>query len=165
MLARSVESGSALSTALSEVALKNREPIAREFRVMAGHLTLGVPMERVTHRIVRRYSTFECRMFGSTLRLHQKIGGNLAHMLRRLATVLEEREQYRRQLASATVAARISAAIVASAGPLLLLFYWIEGDYIAATLKNPAAQFYLGLALGFELVGLIWIFFLVRKEI
>ncbi len=112
LLSRSVESGDSLATALGKVGSKTPEPLGNELRQFARQIELGLPMNRFLHRLDQRYRLADVRMLGSTLIMHERSGGDLGHTLSRLAFVLNDRQQYRRQASSVTVTARLSAILV-----------------------------------------------------
>ena len=112
-----------------------------------------------------RVQVMEMRILATTLSVHRQAGGNLGETLDRMAHVVRERLTYRRQLRVATAAGRFSAALVSIAGVLLFCYMFVfQADYTHRLLSTPIGQSLLVLALVLEIVGLLWIWRLLRSE-
>ncbi len=165
MLALSVQSGDSLSMAVEKTAAKVHGPPKRELSLCARQLQLGLPISQAMNELCSAFSLFELNLLASVIALHHQSGGNLAHLLRRLAMILHDRFQYRRQTASARAAGIMAALIIASVGPLLIIYYVFQQEFIGGLIASPTAHVYLVVALVLEIAGLIWIFGLSRSRI
>lgn len=165
MLARAVRAGESLDQAVHLVGDKSPEPLAVEFRRAARQLEMGLSMTAVMRALVRRVRLVDVRIFTTTLTVHRQTGGNLAWTLERLAVVIRDRLAYRRQMRVATSAGRWSAGLIAIVGPLLFAYlFFMEPQYVEGLLSDPIGQVLLMVAVFLEVVGLIWIYRMLRTD-
>lgn len=165
MLARAVRAGESLDQAVQLIGDKSPEPLAIEFRRCARQLEMGLSMTAVMRALVYRLRLIEVRIFSSTLSVHRQAGGNLANTLERLAGVIRDRLNYRRQMRATTGAGRMSATLIAMTGPLLFTYMFFgQPQYIRGLIETPIGQSLLILAVFLELVGLIWIARMLRTD-
>ncbi|MDP6445737.1 MAG: type II secretion system F family protein [Pirellulaceae bacterium] len=165
LLARAVRAGESLDQAIDLAGRKTSEPLAREFRRCSNQLKMGLALSAAMRSLAYRVQVMEMRILATTLSVHRQAGGNLGETLDRMAHVVRERLTYRRQLRVATAAGRFSAALVSIAGVLLFCYMFVfQADYTHRLLSTPIGQSLLVLALVLEIVGLLWIWRLLRSE-
>lgn len=165
LLSRALHAGESLDQAVDLAGRDGGEPLALEFRRCARHLELGLGLPAAMRSLMARVPIMEMKIFGTTLAVHRQTGGNLAQTLERMSAVVRDRINYRRQVRAATAAGRFAATLVASAGPLLFLFMFLfQRIYVAKMLASPIGQGLLILALTLELVGLTWLWRLLKSD-
>jgi len=165
MIARGLQAGDGLEKSLQTTSQRLQGPLKQDFGWCASQLQMGLPLKKALRQLDDRSELFELRMFNSALIIHRDTGGDLARMLERLARVLHARYEYRRQIATATATARLAAIIIGLAGPGLLAYYAFQKDYFGELWQDPSVQFYILLALGREVVGIVWLFALTKSEL
>ena len=165
LLARAVRAGESLDQAIELVGDKSAEPLAKEFRRCARHLSMGLSLPAAMRALVHRVQIVEMRIFATTVSVHRQSGGNLALTLERMPAVIRDRLVYRRQLRATTAAGRFSALLVASIGPLLFAWmFLIQPQYVENMLVEPLGQTLLMAAVVLEILGLVWVFRMLRTE-
>jgi len=104
------------------------------------------------------------RILAATLVVHRQTGGNVVTVLERLAQVVRDRINFRRQLRAATAAGRLSAGMVALVAPAVFIyFFFFRQDYIRTMLQAPLGQSILAIVVLLEVVGLVWTARLLRS--
>ncbi len=157
MLARGMRSGLSLDEAVEMVGQRSPEPLAAEFRHCAQQLAMGLSMPAVMRSLVDRVRLFDVRIFTTTLTVHRQTGGNLAMVLSRLAAVIRDRLNYRRQLRATTGAGRLSAILIGMIGPLLFAYmFCFHPNYMRAMMDSSLGQAMLVAAVALQIIGLIW---------
>jgi tight adherence protein B len=157
MLARGLRAGQSLDEALELVGQRSPQPLAKEFRFCAHQLAMGLSMPAVMRSLVDRVRLFDVRIFTTTLAVHRQTGGNVAKVLERLASVIRDRLNYRRQLRATTGAGRLSAILIAMIGPLLFVYlFWFHPQYLQAMLDSSLGRTLLMVAILLEVTGLVW---------
>lgn len=157
LLARSIRAGQTLDQAMNVMGEHAPEPMAAEFRYCAKQLAMGLGMPAVMRSLVDRVQLYDVRIFATTLIVHRQTGGNIAFVLSRLAGVVRDRLNYRRQLRVATAAGRLSAGLVSIAAPaIFLFFFFFRPQYVSTMLQSPLGQMLLIGAVVLEVVGLVW---------
>jgi tight adherence protein B len=165
LISRAVRAGESLDQAIDLAGQKGAEPLATEFRRCARQLQMGLSMHAVMRALVYRVRMMEMRIFATTLAVHRQSGGNLAITLERMAAVIRERITYQRQIRAATAAGRFSAAMIASAGPLLFGYmFFFQYEYASKLISLPLGQMLLAFAVALEILGLIWISRLLKTD-
>lgn len=162
-LARSLRAGQTLEQGIAILSQHSPEPLAKEFRWCSQQLQMGLALPAVMRSLTRRLPMYDVRIFATTLIVHRQSGGNVVTVLERLAQVIRERLNFRRQLRATTAAGRMSAGLVAIVGPsVFAYFFYFQPDYLNKMLQSPLGQSLLVVALILEIVGLIWTARLVR---
>ena len=165
LLARAVRAGESLEQAVALVGEKTAEPMAGEFRRCSQQLDMGLAIPTVVRSLAGRVPLMEIKIFGATLSVHRQTGGNLALMLERLASVVRDRANYRRQLRATTAAGRTSATLIAMAGPLLFFYLMVfEPEYFGRLTATSLGQTLLLTGVVLEAVGLIWIWRMLSQS-
>jgi tight adherence protein B len=165
MLARTVRAGESMEQALHIVAKKARGPLAADLRRCVRQIDMGLSVTAALRLLEERHRLLDVRMLVGALAVHRQAGGNLPATLERLSLVTRERLAYRRQLQSMTASARLAAMIISLAAPILFVYFLYTQQYIENMLNDPTGRFFLLLAAGLEIVGILWMLALSRSEI
>lgn len=165
VLARSLRAGQSLEHSLRVSLQKLTGPLARDLRICTDRLALGLRVHEAFQDLGLRYRSLDLQMVLSALAMHSQTGGDLPSTLERLAAVAQQRLEYRRQTQAASSTARFAAICLAIAPPLIFAYYWYTNQFMDSLLSDPSGQFALALAIGLELIGLVWLLFLSRAEV
>ncbi len=162
-MARSMRAGRTLDEAIGLLGDHSPEPLAKEFRWCAQQMGMGLALPAVMRSLMQRVRLYDLRIVANTLTVHRQTGGNVVLVLERLAQVIHDRLNYRRQLRATTAAGRMSAGLfgVLAPGVFLYLFFF-RPDYVGTMLQSPLGQMLLLLAVVLEIVGLVWVYLLLR---
>jgi len=162
-LARSMRAGHTLLSAIQLLGEQTAGPLAKEFRSCSHQLQMGLGLPAVMRSLVRRVDLYDVRVLAAALNVHRQAGGNVVDLLDRLAQVVRERLNYRRQVRATTAAGRLSAGLIAIVGPAVFVyFFFFQPDYAGRMLGSSLGQSILILAVLLEVVGLIWIYRLLK---
>jgi tight adherence protein B len=165
LLARAVRAGESVEQAMNVVGESLHEPAGVEFQRCAGQLEMGLSLAACMRSLGHRVDQMDTRIFATTLSVHRDAGGNLPITLERLAEVIRDRMSYQRQLSSVTAAGRYSALLIASVGPLLFLYFFlVQPQYGSKLTDDPVGRYVLATAIVSEVIGLAWIFRLIRSD-
>ena len=156
-LARSLRAGQTIEQGIAMLGQHSPEPLAREFRWCARQLDMGLGLPAVMRSLATRLKIYEVRIFATTLVVHRQMGGNVVAVLERLAQVVRERINYRRQLRATTAAGRMSAGLVGLVTPCVFLyFFFFRPEYVTTMLNSPLGQSMLITTIILEVVGVVW---------
>lgn len=165
LVARAVRAGESLDQAIDLAGRKAAEPLGLELRRCSNHLQMGLSLPATMRALAHRVRTMEIKILATTLAVHRQTGGNLAETLDRMSLVIRERLNYRRQLFVTTAAGRFSAALVSLAGVFLFAYMFLfQGDYTGRLVESPFGQSMLLTAIALEIIGLAWIWRLLRED-
>jgi tight adherence protein B len=165
LLARGVRAGESLDQAIALVGEDSPPPLGIEFRRCARQMEMGLSLQAAMRSLVRRVPLMEARIMASALLVQRASGGNLATTMERLAAVVRDRLSYRRQFRATTAAGRYGATLIALVGPIVLLVLAIwQPEYAANFFTEPFGWILIGAAFVLNLLGLIWVFSLLRTD-
>jgi tight adherence protein B len=126
---------------------------------------MGRSFSAVMESLANRVRTVEMRILTTTLTVQRQTGGNLSETLERMSGVIRDRLNAARQMRASTGAGRASTLIIATISPLAYLFMFVfQRDYLEALYADPLGRILLGVALGLEVLGLLWVAMLLRQE-
>lgn len=165
LLTRGVRAGETVDSAFSLVGEAAPEPIAGEFRRASRKLSLGLTINSVMNGMARRIRTPEIRILRSALAVQRQTGGNIAVALERLAQVVRDRQSYRRQFRAATAGGRLGAILTALCGPAYIMFMlFSQAEYTAPLFADARGLGLLVLAIVLQVIGLLWIWRMMKTE-
>ncbi|MEO8493458.1 MAG: type II secretion system F family protein [Planctomycetota bacterium] len=165
LLARAVRAGETIDQAIDLVGETTAKPLGAEFRRCARQLEMGLPVDTALSAIAERISISEMRMLAATLAVQRQTGGSLPITLERLSHVIRDRISYHRQFRAATSAGRISTILIGTAGPVVALYLLVwQRDYFNRFTETLAGQVMLATAIGLQLIGMLWIYLILRSD-
>ena len=163
LMSRAVHAGENLEQAVSLVGDEVSGPLGAEFCWCSQELSLGRTVSATMHALAARIRLIDLRLLATVLAVHRRTGGNLALTLERLSAVSRDRLNYLGQIRATTGAGRISARLIAGAGPLLFLFlFFTQNEHIQAFFDSPLGNSMFAIGVALEVIGLIWITRLVK---
>lgn len=164
-LARSLRSGLALPQALHETAHYLPDPLNGLFERLSSALSFGESTTDALQRVADDTRVTEFDLLTAVLAANVRLGGNLPAMLDRLAAAIRDRNQFRGYFRSVTALSRVSAFFLALAGPVVVLLYLtFQRDLFMKFINAPLGQTLVIVAVVLEVVGLIWLLWLLRGQ-
>jgi tight adherence protein B len=164
-LARSLRAGLSLEQALALVADQGPQPLAPQLRRCSEQISLGLSVPAALELTARRINLPDFNVFVSVIGLHRTTGGNLPLLLDRLAISTRDRNQYRGYFRSVTALGRMTALFLGLASPAILVGYAIlHPEYISRFFESSAGWTALAIAFSLEIVGAVWLYFLLRVD-
>jgi tight adherence protein B len=165
MLARAVRAGESIDQAVHVAGKTLAEPLATEFRRCDRQLQMGLSLDGAVRGMTRRAPVMEMRIMATTVTVQRRTGGSLPTALEHLARVFRDRLSYHRQFRAATAQGRGSVIVIAIAGLVAAtyLFVW-QPEYMQGLLQEPIGQALLAIAVVLQILGLAWVFWLLRSN-
>jgi tight adherence protein B len=165
LLARTLRAGLSLEQSLTTVARHGTKPLADEFRRSADQIRLGLPVSVALQAVAERVKLADFNILVTAVNLHRTMGGNLTLLLDRVATSVRDRNQFRGYFQAATALGRLTAICVALAAPVLFVGYAIwQPDLVSQFAQSPSGMRALSVALGLEVVGCGWLYYVLRQD-
>lgn len=165
MLARACRAGQNSEQALSLLGDELDGRLGREFRQCSHQLELGRSFTETLKSLAARVRTMEMRILTTALIVQRQTGGNLAETLERMSGVIRDRLSAHRQMLAATGAGRASTLLIATISPMAYLFmYTFQRPHLAILYEDPLGKVLLMVAGVLEVIGLIWVFALLRQN-
>jgi tight adherence protein B len=165
MMARAVRAGESLDQAIALVGDAAFQPVSAEFRQCARQMQMGLSLETVVRRLVRRVPLAETRMLAMTLIVQRRRGGSLPATLERMARVFRDHANFYRQFWTSTAIGRGSATLIvliALALDAVLIFG--HPDYARKLWETDPGRIMLAAALALQAIGISWAVWLFRSD-
>ena len=165
MIAVSLRAGHALTTGLLMAAEEVPAPLGAEFRLLYDQQTYGKPLPDVLREFADRVPLLDARIFVTAVLTQREAGGNLAEVLDRLASLIRERFQVRRQVRALSSHGRITGWTLACLPPVLaVILYFISPTHIRLLIDDPLGRMLTAGAIGLQLIGMAAIRRIVNVE-
>ncbi|QDT20566.1 type II secretion system F family protein [Gimesia chilikensis] len=165
LLARSTHAGASLEQAIAIVGEETRGPLSYEFRRCARQLDMNMSIPAVMKSLSSRIQLIDLKILTSTLMLYRKTGGNLPANLERMADVIRDRINYRRQMRASTGAGRASAVLMTVVAPVAFVVLLVAfPEHVSNLYTDPIGNILLMIAFVLEVVGIFWVSALLRTD-
>lgn len=165
MLARGTRAGQSVEQAVQMIADEAGGVLGPEFERCAKQLDMGRAFGKVLHTLAMRIRMVEMRILATTLIVQRQTGGRLSETLERMSGVVRDRLNAQRQIKASTGAGRSSTLIIAAVGPVAwLAIFMFHRVHIQVLLDDPIGRLLVIVAVMLELIGIIWVFALLRRE-
>jgi len=166
LLGRAVRAGHAFTTGLEMIGKESSEPVAGEFRATFEEQNFGLPLRDALLNMTERIPLVDVRFFVTALLIQKETGGNLAEILDGLARVIRDRFRIYREVKTRTAQGRLTAAILISLPPLMMLMLEIiNPHYVHILFEDPAGPMVLGIAGTMQLVGSMLLWKIIHFEV
>ncbi|MCS7168484.1 MAG: type II secretion system F family protein [Gemmatales bacterium] len=164
-LSRSLRANLSLEQAIAHVGEETPNALGREFRRIAEQMYLGLSASAALESAARRIQLPDFNLLVALIALHRSAGGNLPLLLDRLAASVRDRNQFRQYFRTVTAQARITAFAIALSVPVLFIgmWYW-QPDYVGRFFQTSAGLSALAVAAILEVIGLLWIYWILRVD-
>ena len=146
LIARAMQAGHALSSAILMAANEGPQPLADRWRSIFDEINFGIP----TRMAIEDFSEV------STM-IQMETGGNMAEILHNTANLIRERQQLQASVKVLSAEGRVSALILSTLpfalGALLTL---INPAFVAVLWTDPLGLKLLLVAMGLMFIGVVW---------
>ena len=159
LLGRAVRAGHAFTTGLEMIGKESAEPVAGEFRAVFEEQNFGLPLRDAMLNMTERIPLVDVRFFVTALLIQKETGGNLAEILDGLARVIRDRFRIYREVKTRTAQGKLTAAILISLPPLMMLMLQVVNPhYMRVLFDDPLGPKVLAIAATMQLIGsaILW---------
>jgi tight adherence protein B len=166
LMARAMQAGHAFSSALRLVGTDGPQPIAQEFMTVFDEINFGITFDKAMGNLASRVASGDLRFFVVAVLIQRDSGGNLAGILTSIAALLRDRQKLFGTIRVLSAEGRISAWILTLLPFILALaITLINRDFIALLWTDPAGVRLVAISLGLMLVGIWWMWRMVRIRV
>lgn len=157
-ISSSLRAGYSLMQSLNAVTEKSPDPVSSEFKQVIAEINIGKTYEEAFNNLMERNPTEEIDLISTAIILNKEIGGNLTYILDTVSETLIERQRLKGEIKSLTAQGRLSGIILTllPIGVLAILCI-INPDYIKPLFQNTLGRIILGMGLGSQIIGTIFI--------
>lgn len=157
-LARAAKTGRSLEACLQVVAFDTPAPLGQELRRCTDRIAFGLPLSQALEELPIRTGLVSTSVLATALGVHRETGGDLVHVLQRLATTIRDRIQFQGRLAAATSASRAVALMMITLPPAILAFFiFRDPGYLQNLMDSSWASRMTVLAIILQIIGSLWV--------
>lgn len=165
MLARATRAGNSVEQAIKLVGDEAGGILGTEFKRCSQQLEMGRAFDRVLWSLSARMRLVEVRILTTTLIVQRQAGGHLSETLDRMSSVVRDRLTAARQIKATTGAGRMSTLVVATIAPIAFVaIYFLHREHFSPLLEDSMGRAMLLTAIVLEVIGLVWVYLLLRRE-
>ncbi len=152
LIVRGIRSGLPINECFSVIGREFEPPLGEEFRLLVEGQNLGLTIEELMAKGIRRLPTPEYKFFAIVTQIQRQTGGNLAETLSNLSGVLRERKKMRDKAQAMASEAKASSMIIGSLPFIVgILLSVVNPSYIATLFTTETGNYLIG-------GGLFWMF-------
>lgn len=160
LIAKSLRAGAGLMQAIGFAADETPEPFGAELTRALRDLRLGADSDTVFIQLAQRTGSQDIDIAVTAILIQRNVGGNLAEILNNVVRTIRERERLRAEVRVLTSRQRLSSWMMAAMPVIIgMLFIWTSPTAGRTLIDTTPGLIALGVAAGFEILGL----FLVKR--
>jgi tight adherence protein B len=164
-LARAAKTGRSLESCLTTVANDTPAPLGTELKYCTQKLSLGLNIDDAMSELPRRTGVMATTLLITALGVHRQTGGDLVHVLERLAQAMRDRVQFQGRLRAATAASRATAILMVILPPIILTFFiFRDPEYLTRLMSTTWGMRSLVAGFILEFVGAIWVWQILNRS-
>jgi tight adherence protein B len=131
LMARALQAGSGLTSALGMVANELPDPCGTEFKKAFDEINFGISFNAAITNMVSRVQSQDLDFFVTALLIQRETGGNLSELLNGLAHTIRERQKLARKVQIISAEGRLSGnVLIALPVAMTALLTIVNPDYI-----------------------------------
>ena len=155
--ARSLRAGHPLVGAFQLIATEVPAPVGGLFAEICQAQEMGLSIERAIQEVGKAFNNSDVRIFGTSVAIQIKSGGNLADMMDRLAYVIRDRMRLSRRVRVLTAQTQFSKRILAVLPVVVfVVLSSVNPKYMSTMYSTETGRFLLSIAAVGVILG-IWI--------
>lgn len=166
LMGRALRAGHAFPGALKMVGDEMPEPVAGEFRITFDELNYGVSLQGALTNLATRVPSTDLRYFVISVLIQRETGGNLAELLDNISALIRARFKLLGTIRVLSAEGRLSAWILTILPfALAAVIHVISPTFIAALWTDPVGLKMVGGALGIMILGIFWMWRIIKIRV
>jgi len=147
LASRSLRAGHPLLGAFQLISDEMASPVREVFADICQRQGMGGDLEGILKEIARTSSSEDVKLFATSVAIQIRSGGNLAHLLVRLAKIVRERMRISRRIKVITAQTQMSKRVLLGLPVIIfVLFNLINPSYMSAFYTTPVGRLLIAIA-------------------
>jgi tight adherence protein B len=156
MLAASVRAGLALNQGIKRAQTQTLPPLSEEFARTLEEVQLGRSLSDALETMVVRTNNYDLALVVQAVQTQLEVGGNMAEVLGRIATLIRERVKLQGEINIASAEGRLSAIILTGLPIGVGLFiHFVSPRYLDPMFHTHIGRVIFGSAAGLMILGVL----------
>jgi tight adherence protein B len=147
LAARSLRAGHPLLGAFRLISEEIPDPVGTVFMEICQQQALGLSLDEALEGVAAKATNDDVRIFCTSVVIQLRSGGNLAHMMDRLAFVIRDRMRVSRKVRVLTAQTQLSKRLLLAL-PVVVFFamHLVNAEYVRILYTTSKGQIILGIA-------------------
>lgn len=156
-IARSMQAGHDFNSALRLASQESPKPIGEEFQMVFDEVNFGGSIHNAMEGLAQRILCPDVRYFAIAVLINREIGGDIATLLKSVATLIRERLTFKDTIYAMTAEGRVSA-IILGVMPFAvgLLIFILRPDFISILWTDEIGRKMFAYTLLLMIIGGLW---------
>lgn len=156
LMANGLKAGHSLVQVMEGVSREVGPPLAEHLKAFLRDTVMGVPIEKALQKLDRRARDEDLSMVITAILIQHQVGGNLSEILDNISVTIRERVRMKQEIQTLTAQGRMSAIIICVLPIALGAFItMVNPEFIAVLFQEPVGLMMVGVAVFFELLGIV----------
>jgi tight adherence protein B len=156
LVARSLRAGHSFQGGIQEVGSNFDDPLGTEFEKILAEINFGLSVQDALKNLTNRVDCPDIKYFVVSVILQRETGGNLAEIMESIARIIRERFKFKDKVRVLSAESKLSAIILICIPFFVVITLWfLNPDYIATLINEPAGRLMSGIAVFMMLLGVI----------
>ena len=156
LMARSLKAGHSFPSSMQLVADEMANPIGIEFFKTFKEYNYGLDFTNVMMNLYKRNQLRDLKFFITAILIQRETGGNLVEILDKIAALIRDRFKLVNQIKALTAEGRLSGLILIALPIGIGFIIWrMNPKYISMLWTHPTGRLMAGLAIFFQVLGMI----------
>jgi tight adherence protein B len=121
LIARSLQAGHPVTTAISVAARQMPDPIGPELAEVMAEINFGLDRDAAFRNLLLRFPLTELRLLVASLEVTRETGGNIAEVLLKLSETMRAKAQLRKKVQAISAEGRLTLLVVSALPPIVAL--------------------------------------------
>jgi tight adherence protein B len=166
LMARAMRAGHAFPSALKMVGDEMPDPVAGEFRIVFDEINYGISVQDALTNLATRVPSTDLRYFVISVLIQRETGGNLSELLGSISSLIRARLKLLGTIRVLSAEGRLSAWILTLLPfALALVIYIVNAKFLSVLWTDPMGLRMVGFALVLMVLGIFWMWRLVKIRI
>lgn len=154
IMGNGVKSGLSVPQSIERVVLNMKGPLAQEFNLLLSKTRLGMSLEEAMNEFSDRIPRQNVQMLVMAINILKETGGNLAETFATIVMTIRERQKIEKKIQAMT-AQGLTQGVIITLVPffLVVVFLFIDPDYIKPLFTQPLGWVALAMMLGLQVIG------------
>lgn len=158
MVSNALRSGFSFMQAIELVAKEMGDPMSKELTKVIAEIRIGTTMDKSLEEMARRMQSSDFELVVTAVEIQRQVGGNLAQILDTICETVQNRVRMRREVNSITAQGRMSGWVLAGLPFVIaMLLEMVNPAYINILFEETTGKIAIGVAIGMEIVGFLFI--------
>jgi tight adherence protein B len=165
-IARSMQAGHDFNSALRLAAQESPKPIGEEFQMVFDEVNFGGSIHNAMEGLSQRILCPDVRYFAIAVLINREIGGDIATLLKSVATLIRERLTFKDTIYAMTAEGRVSA-IILGVMPFAvgLLIFFLRPEFISVLWTDDVGRKMFAYTLLLMTAGGLWMRHMVQIRV